>query len=462
MAQFEPLDGREWLALQLEDRHVHQHATTACVLESGALAREGGGVDIDRIREFVEARLYRVPLCRKRIARVPIEGRPVWVDDESFNLLYHVRHTHLPVPGDERQLKRLCGRLASQRLDHERPLWELWIVEGLEGGDRFALVAKAHASVARGRWGLGLLEALLAPAPDKEFGPGPAWLPQPEPGARELLEGSLRRRLRLPLALARAAVGAAREPDRLREQWDRTMAALREPPASESPFSQAVGPHRRVDWLALDATAFARTAERYRVSTDALLVALLSGALGAFLERRGLPFPFQRELELRAALPDADEEPSEAEGGSLAWRLVELATAERDPTARVETAAEAYRTAPRVGFELLARAAEWTPALLAPVARRELRRRLASLMLTPLTPPPAMLHLLGARVLEMVPALPLPPGQALRVAVLPHGDALRVGFTADWDLLPDLHDLVLATAEGFLELDAAAPGSQKG
>jgi hypothetical protein len=110
-----------------------------------------------------------------------------------------------------------------------------------------------------------------------------------------------------------------------------------------------------------------------------------------------------------------------------------------------------------VSWELFSRAAEWTPTLLAPLARRQLRRRLANLLLTPLAPPPAELHLLGARVLEMVPVLPLPPGQALRVAVLPHADALRIGFNADWDLLPDLHDLVLASAESFLELDAAAP-----
>jgi len=454
MAHFEPLDGREWLTLQLEDRHVHQHAATACVLESGPLAREGGGVDIDRIREFVEARLYRVPLCRKHVARVPVEGRPFWVDDESFNLLYHVRHTHLPVPGDERQLKRLCGRIASQRLDPERPLWELWIVEGLEG-DRVALVAKAHAAVARGRWGLGLLEALLSTDPERDFAPGPAWLPRTEPGARALLDASLRRRLGLPLALVRAAVQATREPDRLRERWDLAATALRQPPVSESPFNQTIGPHRRVDWLALDAAAFGRMAERFGVGSEALLIALLSGAIGGFLERRGLPLAFQRELALRAALPDLGV--ARSEGRPIAWRLTELPIAEQDPNARVDAAAEAWHEAPRVSWELLASAAEWTPALLAPFVRRSVLRRLASLLVTPLTPPPAKLHLLGARVLEMVPVLPLPLGQALRVAVLPHADALRIGFNADWDLIPDLHDLVVATGKSFLELDAAAP-----
>ncbi len=458
MAQLEPLDTRERLAFEIEDPHVVQHAATACVLEAGPLTREGGGVDIDRVRAFVESRLYRVPLCRKRIAQAPLGGDPTWVDDDRFNLHYHVRHTHLPVPGDERLLKRLCGRLASQRLDHERPLWELWIVEGLEG-DRCAVVAKAHVSFARGLWGLGLLEALLAPGPDKDFSPGPTWLPRPRPGARELLEASLRRRLGLPLSLARAALRAAREPEQLREGWARTAAALREAPASESPFNQPPGPHRRVDWLALDGRAFARSAASFDVSPEALWIAVLSGALGRFLERRGLPLAFQRDLELRAALPDASDPFSDGEAEPLAWRLTTLAIAERDPAARVRAAARALDEATQVSWELLVRAAEFGPPLLAPFARRQLRSRLASLALTPIAAPPAPLYLLGARVLEMLPILPLPPGQALRLAVLPHADALRIGFTADWDLLPDLHDLVLATAESFLELDASAPGT---
>lgn len=458
MSHFERLDARERLAFELEDEHVHLHAATACVLEAGPLAREGGGVDIDRIRAFVESRLYRVPLCRKRIARVPLEGAPVWVDDENFNIQFHVRHTHLPVPGDERLLKRLCGRIASQRLDPERPLWELWVVEGLEG-DRCAVVAKAHEAFARGTWGQGLLEALLGAAPDKDFEPGPAWLPRPRPSGRVLLEASLRRRLAFPLALARGAAQVARERESFRARVERTVAALRGAGvASESPLNQPLGPHRRVDWLALDAHAFARSAARLSVGSDALEVALLAGALGRFFERRGLPLTFQRDLRFRAALPDADASSGEGDGEAepLAWRVTELPIAERDPAARVRASAHALRDATRVNFELLAQAGEWAPTLFAAFARRQLGGRIANVALTPFASPPAPLHLLGARVLEMVPLLPLPPGQALRVAALSYAGVLRIGFSADWDLLPDLHDLVLACDESFRELEALA------
>jgi WS/DGAT/MGAT family acyltransferase len=456
MPHFERLDARERLAFELEDAHVHLNAATACVLEAGPLARDGGGVDIDRIRAFVESRLYRVPLCRKRIAHVPVEGAPVWVDDENFNLQFHVRHTHLPVPGDERQLKRLCGRLASQRLDPERPLWELWVVEGLEG-DRCALVAKAHESFARGLWGQGLLEALLSPEPDKDFERGPAWLPRPHPSRRALLEAALQRRLEFPLVLARGALAMARDGKALRSTLTRTRAALRGlGAASESPLNQPLGPHRRVDWLALDAHALERCAERFSVPREALLTALLAGALGSFFEQRGLPLTFQRDLHLRVALPDGAEAEGESEGVALAFRVQELPIAERDPAARVRAAAHALREAPRLSWELLAKAGEWAPPLLAGFVRRQLGARMANLALTPFAGPAGPLHLLGARVLEMVPLLPLPPGQAVRVALMPYAGVLRIGFTADWDLVPDLHDLVLASAESFQELEVAA------
>ncbi len=456
MAHFERLDARERLAFALEDAHVHLEAATACVLEAGPLTRDGGGLDIDRIRAFVESRLYRVPLCRKRITHVPLEGAPVWVDDENFNLQYHVRHTHLPVPGDERLLKRLCGRLASQRLDPERPLWELWVVEGLEG-DRCALVAKAHESFAGGMWGQGLLEALLSPTPDKDFEPGPAWLPRPQPGGRELLEAAVQRRLAFPLVLARGALAMAREGKALRRELERTRTALLGVgPASETPLNQPLGPHRRVDWLALDARALERCAERFSVHGDVLLTALIAGALGRFFEQRGLPVTFQRDLHLRAALPDSADPFDENEGVALAFRVPELPIAERDPAARVKASAHALREAPRMSWELLARAGEWAPPLFAGFARRQLGERMANLALTPFAGPATPLHLLGARVLEMVPLLPLPPGQAVRIALVPYAGVLRIGFTADWDLVPDLHDLVMASAESFQELEAAA------
>src|SRR5215510_8925968 len=117
--------------LELEDANMH--IGSVGIFEAGPVTRPDGSVDIDGIRNVMEANLHRVPRYRQRLAWTPIARNPIWIDDTRFNLAYHIRHTHLPKPGDERQLKRLAGRLMSQQLDRGKPLWEMWVVEGLQG-----------------------------------------------------------------------------------------------------------------------------------------------------------------------------------------------------------------------------------------------------------------------------------------------------------------------------------------
>jgi hypothetical protein len=131
---YERLGAQDKTFLDLERPNEPQHIAAITVFEAGGLARPDGGVDIERVRAYVASRLHRLPRYRQRLAWIPVEGHPVWVDDPHFQIEYHVRHTALPRPGDERQLKRLAGRVVSQPLDRERPLWEFWVVEGLEGG----------------------------------------------------------------------------------------------------------------------------------------------------------------------------------------------------------------------------------------------------------------------------------------------------------------------------------------
>jgi WS/DGAT/MGAT family acyltransferase len=145
------------------------HVASTQVHEAAPLQRADGSLDIERIEEYVLSRLDRIPRYRQRIRRTPIEGHPVWVDDRSFNIQYHVRHSRLPHPGDERQLKRMVGRIFSQRLDREKPLWELWLIEGLEG-NRVAIVSKVHHCMVDGVSGAELLAALLTPTPRRSPG----------------------------------------------------------------------------------------------------------------------------------------------------------------------------------------------------------------------------------------------------------------------------------------------------
>jgi WS/DGAT/MGAT family acyltransferase len=457
MTHCEPVTAADRLHLDLDDSHVHMHVGGAFLFDPGPLAR-GGGIDIERLREFIESRLYLAPRYRQRILR-RAGADPVWVDDANFNLLYHVRHTHLPCPGDERQMKRLCGRIASQRLDPEKPLWELYAVEGLEGG-RFALVVKVHQCIARGLWEIGLLEALLSEKPEQEVAPAPVWLPRPAPAARDVARASLRERLASPLRFGRAMLGVARDPQQAWDDAGTTLEGFRESePASETPFNRPIGPHRRYDWLAIDRSKAEALTKRFATTPDAVLLSTLAGAIGRFFEQRGIPVPDQRDLRLRAALPTqpgglcSGEKP----GDTLSWLVSGLPIAELDPVRRLEAVNESLSSATPMSYRLFANASEWLwPGLYAELARRQLAGRTSNLTLTPLSGPSTPRHLLGARLLEAYPLLPLVPDQALRVAVYAYAEGLYWGFNAEWDLLPDLHDLVRAVEDCFQELCTAA------
>jgi diacylglycerol O-acyltransferase len=463
MTYSEPVNAQERLHLDLDDSHVHMHVGGVFLFEPGPLAtRHGGeknGVDIDRIRDFVEARLYRVPRYRQRLVSTQIPGELAWVDDASFNIQYHVRHTHLPQPGDERQMKRLCGRLASQRLDREKPLWELYVVEGLEEG-RFALVIKVHQCITNGLWEIGLLEALLAETPEDEFEPAPVWLPRPVPSAQELLQAVARRRLEAPLHLGRALLRAARDPERAWSDVKTGLEGFREvTPASETPFNRPVGPHRRFDWLVTDAGEARELAREYRTSLEAVVLSTVAGAVGRFFQQRGIPIPDQRDFTFRAALPErpgglCDEEKS---GDALAWLVAGLPIAEPDPLVRLREVSETLESGAHVGYGMFRTASEWLwPGLYAALARRQLAARASNLTFALLGGPESERFLLGARLLEAFPLLPLVPDQALRLAAYAYRGSLHWGFSSDWDLLPDLHDLVQFSEDCFRELCAAA------
>ena len=165
MSHYTRLSALDRSFLDIEDRTAHMHVGATCIFDAAPLRTESGGIDIERIRAHVASRLHLIPRYRQRLAWVPVEGHPVWVDDDRFNLNYHVRHTALPRPGSERQLKRLSGRVFSQQLDRGKPLWEMWVVEGLDG-DRFAVINKVHHCMVDGIAGADLLGVLLTPEPE--------------------------------------------------------------------------------------------------------------------------------------------------------------------------------------------------------------------------------------------------------------------------------------------------------
>jgi len=140
--RYERLPVQDGSFLAFEDPNSHMTIGATLVFEAGPLATPEGGLDIQRLRAYIASRLHQIPRYRQRLDWVPVEGHPVWVDDEHFEIGYHVRHTALPRPGDERALKRLSARTMSQQLDRGKPLWELWVIEGLAGWEGYATAVK--------------------------------------------------------------------------------------------------------------------------------------------------------------------------------------------------------------------------------------------------------------------------------------------------------------------------------
>ena len=454
--------------LDLESSSYPQHIAATLVFEVGPLRRPLGGIDADRIREYVASRLHRIPRYRQKLAWVPVEGHPVWVDDESFNVHYHVRHASLPAPGDERQLKRLAGRIMSQQLDRGKPLWEMWIVEGLDA-DRFALITKSHHCMIDGIAGVDLMTVLLSPDPDEECEPGPRWIPEPAPSSLELLGSEAVRRALTPLHAARGVLRALEDPGAAAAEVREQVAALGEAlsaglrSASETPLNREPGPHRRFDWTSFELAPAKEIKHELGGTVNDVVLATVTGALGRFLEQRGVPLAAQRRLDLRAMVPVSVRPSTErgTVGNKIALWAVSLPIGERNPRHRLSAVREVTErlkdSRQALGASVLAALSEWTvPTLLSVATRMAYRFRAANLVVTNVPGPQLPLYLLGARMLASYPMLNLLMNHSLGIAIFSYDGKLHWGVMADWDLVPDLHDFIGHLEASFRELAEAA------
>ncbi len=465
MAHWERLSALDAHFLDLEDRGCHMHTGAVLIFERGPLERQGG-VDIERIRDFVADQLDRIPRYRQRLAWIPVERHPVWVDDAHFNLQFHVRHTSLPHPGDERQLKRLTGLLLSQKLDRGKPLWEMWVVEGLAGG-RVALVVKVHHCMVDGIGSVEMLAAMVKPEGFEADAGTRRWRPRPQPGPARLLAGDLARRAGLPFALARAAARAASDPvGSVRSGLD-TVAGLGAAlaptmhPASETPLNPPhIGPHRRFDWARFDFEAVRDVKHRLGGTVNDVVLATAAGGVGRFLRQRGLRV--SRELDFRALVPVNLRPRSSAEPGNrVATLIARLPVHERDPRRRLELVSETMRDLKRSsrvrGAELLEEVSDWTAtSLVTQTMRLAFARRAFNLVVTNVPGPRIPMQFLGAPLREIYPVVHLYPNQALGIALFTYHGGLHWGVNADWDRVPDLHDFVEGLTLEFEALRKAA------
>lgn len=438
--------------LELESEGVHMHVGSVGIFEPGPLAREDGGLDFDRVLALADAALARIPRFRQKLAHIPLLDRPVWVDDEHFNPLYHLRHTALPRPGDERQLKRLTGRIMSQKLDPAKPMWELWFVEGLEDG-HFAVISKVHHCLIDGVSGVDALAAFMGTDPDHRLEPSEyPWMPRPAPSGLQMLSDETFRRLFAP---GRALLGAARslrDPGRTLEEAAHSAAGFVEGmshalvPASETPLNVPIGPHRRFDWTAFDLGVVREVRKRIGGTLNDVVLTCVTGAVRRFLADHDTPLD---GIDFRAFVPVSTRRPQQRGklGNRVSMLVTELPVDVSDPLHRAERVVEETRrlksSGQAEGSELLEEVSDAAvPGLVAAISRLAASRRAFNLVVTNVPGPPIPVYMDGARMLASYPLVPLFENQALGIALFSYDGMLYWGFNSDRDALPDVHDFV--------------------
>jgi len=458
--------------LGIETETSHMHVGGMLVFDAGPLGNAAGGIDARRIRKYLLSILDRMPRYRQRLEWVPGLRHPVWVDDIDFNIHYHLRHTALPRPGDDRLLKRLAGRIFSQRLDRTRPMWELWIVEGLEG-NRFAMIPKVHHCMIDGIAGVDLMSVLLRGTTDETIPKAKQWLPRPSPPRRAMLIAELEHRARG----SRDALERTRDAMRDMKSWWRDARETAEGiastltqglvPASPTPLNpKRISPHRRFDTFALDLSEVKKVKNRFGVTVNDVVLATATGALARFLERRGLNV--SSLADFRALVPvnvrrGADHSGA---GNRVALLLAQLPIAERDPVVRLHQINDTTRylkteSKQAESAQLIEEISDFTSSTLVTNSLRLAnRQRSYNVVITNVPGPPFPLYLLGARLRELYPLVPLFQNQALGFALFSYAGTLYWGLNSDWHQLPDLHDLLADLRTAFDELTAVAKAAR--
>jgi WS/DGAT/MGAT family acyltransferase len=441
------------------------HVAALAVYDAEPLRLADGGIDIDRYRSAVESVLHWIPRYRQRLAWVPVEGWPVWVDDRQFDLGYHIRHIALPSPGRVDQLRELAGRINARPLDRERPLWEIWVIEGLDDGRQFAVLNKTHHCMIDGAAGADLSQILMSPSPRVEPGEPVPYMPRPAPTPTELLGDAIGRGLKRPavllrdLALGRQSPGDGDPPD-----WMRRARALGElvgyalRPASDTPINGELGSHRRIDWLTMPLEIVRDVKEVFGCTVNDVVLATVAGAMRRYLFRHRVD---HRRIDFRVAAPVSTRKAADdrRQGNHVSTWIVPLPLCADDAVERLEIVQERTaalkRSEAALGVDTLMQLAEFLPAPL--IAKSvDLASGPANMIVTNVPGPQFPLYAVGARLLGMYPMVPLLPGGGLGIALFGYEGKLCWGFNGDYELVPDLGDFVNDIRVSFEELRQAA------
>lgn len=447
-----------FLAQEREGSHMHI---------GGVLIFGGDAPGKQELADHIEARLHLVPRYRQKLSFPRFEmGRPLWVDDPSFNIGYHVRHTALPSPGSVEQLRLLVSRVFSQRLDRSKPLWELWLVEGYEGG--FAIVSKVHHAVVDGVSGADLTTVLFdlsehgtdVPAPES------AWTPAPEPGDVQVAAKGALDLIGAPAGLARGALDAVSSPSRAVERAREVTSGLGEIAwgtvnrAPQTPLNGPIGPHRRVTWVSMPLAELKEIKNSLGGTVNDVFLATVAGALHRWLRSRGVR---TEGLEIRSAVPVSVR--AEGDGAALGNQITvmvgKLPTYVPDPVERLRVVSESMKglkeSKQALGAQAIAGLEGFAPpTIFARASRLHFSNRMYNLLTTNVPGPQFPLYLLGREMKEMLPVAFLAPGQRLAIACMSYHGIVAISIIGDYDGMPDLEELGGYVADEVAALREAA------
>ncbi|HEX5613671.1 MAG TPA: wax ester/triacylglycerol synthase family O-acyltransferase [Acidimicrobiia bacterium] len=465
MGKYDRLTSLDASFLHMERVEYPMHVGALSVFEGAPFFDDRGQFKIAEVRDLVESRLHLLPRFRKHLQFVPYEqGRPIWVDDARFDISYHVRLTALPKPGSWEQLVTLATRVQENLLDRERPLWELWFVEGLEDGS-VALIQKTHHSLIDGVSGVDVATILLDIGPDFVPVEAPAWQAEPAPSASTLLVDTLRERVTEPAEIVRSIRRAVRGPRLAASRAARTARSLstlvnRDTFAPRLSINTRSGKHRRLGVARIPLAEVKDIRRSLGGTVNDIVLAGVGGAMSRLLQRRGDDI---EGVMLRVLCPVSvrtDDEKA-ALGNRVSAMFVPVPLGSIDPVERLRaisaSTADLKEREQAVGAEFLLGLTDFAaPTLLSLAGRVAHRQPFFNLICTNVPGPQFPLYLMGARMLEAFPIVPLTRNLTVVVGILSYDGTLHFGLFADRDACPDVEDLAAALEDSFAELAKTA------
>ncbi|SHG45954.1 WS/DGAT/MGAT family O-acyltransferase [Streptoalloteichus hindustanus] len=450
--------------LYLEDSTTPMHVGGVAVLSPPR-----SGFDYERVLALIERRLPLVPRYRQRVAHVPGRlARPVWVDDPDFDLTYHVRRSALPRPGSEAQLRELVSRLMSRPLDHSRPLWEIYLVEGL-AEQRVAVVTKTHHAMVDGIGAIDIGQVILDVSATPREVPEELWMPEPEPGPVQLVLDAAVEAVRQPgavidnvrAAAADAAATVRKVADAVGGLASAVSAAAR--PAPVSPLNVRISPQRRFAVARTSLDDYRRVRTAHGGTVNDVVLAVVAGALRNWLLSRGEVVTSTTTMRAMVPVsvrdPDADRASVPPPGNKVSAYLVDLPVGEPNPVVRLHHVSHAMRahkeSGQSVAASTLVRLSGLAPPTLHALGARvasSFSRRIFNLVVSNVPGPQVPLYVAGARMVEMFPVVPLAKGQALSVGVTSYDGGVYFGLNADRDGMSDVDVLAAMVEESVEEL----------